>query len=156
MPFALMPSFQSHVDSPIAALPSHSSFLPHARSTRLRTGRPCAPPPPPCRPAHWRRSREQFHYYRFGSNPNGSSTETDAYELNTTLAYGLTRGLALFVDVPVEFENHSAPSGSPDDGWDKGVGDIDAMLKYRFYRKRLPEALTPSAPPSWPALLRLR
>ena len=46
----------------------------------------------------------------------------------------LVGGLALFVDVPVEFENHHAPSGSPDDGWDKGVGDIDALLKYRFYK----------------------
>lgn len=78
--------------------------------------------------------REQFHYYRFGSNPNDASTETDVYELTSSLAYGLTRGLALFVDVPVEFENEHAPAGSPDGGWDKGIADIDAMLKYRFYK----------------------
>lgn len=78
--------------------------------------------------------REQFHYYRFGSNPNEDTTSTDLYEASTSLAYGLARGLALFVDAPVQFENESAPAGSPNAGSDKGVGDLDAMLKYRFYK----------------------
>ncbi len=76
--------------------------------------------------------RPQLSYFRYGTNPLDPSEEhTDVVEAMTTVAWGLDRGLALFVDVPVAFERESTPG---DDRWDKGVEDIDAMLKWRFYK----------------------
>lgn len=115
--------------APAALLLCCCSLCPSARAQEAMYTAAATMPSP-----HTGVVREQFHYFRFGSNPNDSSTSTDAYELTSSLAYGLARGLALFVDVPVEFENEHGPAGSPDAGWDNGVGDIDAMLKYRFYK----------------------
>lgn len=76
--------------------------------------------------------RPQLSYFRYGTNPLDTSEEhTDVVEAMTTIAWGLDRGLALFVDVPVAFERESTPG---DDSWDKGVEDIDAVLKWRFYK----------------------
>lgn len=85
--------------------------------------------------------REQFHYYRFGSDPTpdpnaapGSGVQhSDSYELMTSIQYGLVRDLSLTVEVPVVFERDKLFDGSTDS--DKGVADLDLMLKYRFYRE---------------------
>jgi hypothetical protein len=76
--------------------------------------------------------RQQFHFFRYGANPLDPSVEqTDLVESESSFAWGLDRGLALFVDVPVAFERESTPGN--DDG-DVGVEDINAMLKWRFYK----------------------
>jgi len=75
--------------------------------------------------------REQFHYYRYGSNPNTGSDHTDQYEFTTLWSYGLDRALSLSLEVPIEFRN---TVDNDIDDRDKGVGDIDIMLKYRVYK----------------------
>lgn len=77
--------------------------------------------------------RPQVNYFRYGTNPlNQDEESTDVVETMTTVAWGLDRGLALFVDVPVAFERENTITG--DDDWNEGVEDIDAMLKWRIYK----------------------
>lgn len=76
--------------------------------------------------------REQIHYSQYGANPNDGSTKTTQLEFMTTWQYGLAPELSFRVDVPVVFEKHDEADGSTDK--DKGVEDIDLMLKWRIYR----------------------
>ena len=73
--------------------------------------------------------REMFHYSEHGRNPNTGSESTTRYEWLHTLQFGLVRDLSLRVDVPIEWRTEDDPDNS-----DKGVSEIDLMLKYRFYR----------------------
>jgi hypothetical protein len=75
--------------------------------------------------------REQIHYYRFGGNPNTGADHTDQLEFLTSWQFGLDRGLSLTLDVPIEFRN---TVDNDTDDRDKGVRDIDLMLKYRVYQ----------------------
>lgn len=77
--------------------------------------------------------RQQFHYARFGSHPETDVKETDRYEWMTSLQAGLARGLSLQLDVPVEWRREEKRSGEAD--WDKGVEDLDLMLKARVLRE---------------------
>lgn len=75
--------------------------------------------------------RSQPHYFRYGSSPVSGSDRTDRYELMNTVAYGLDRGVALYVDVP--YEHTSERDGATRDR-DGGVDALDAMVKWRVYR----------------------
>lgn len=75
--------------------------------------------------------REQFHYFRYGRNPNTGSDHTDQYEFRSGLAFGLDRGLALSLEVPLELRDTVT---GRDNDWDKGVEDLDLMLKWRIYK----------------------
>lgn len=75
--------------------------------------------------------REQVHYYRYGGNPNTGSDHTDQLEFLTSWQFGLDRALSLTLDVPIEFRN---TVDNDTDDRDKGVEDIDLMLKYRIYQ----------------------
>lgn len=75
--------------------------------------------------------REQFHYFRYGHNPNTGSDHTDQYEFRSSIAYGLGRGLSISLDVPLELRDTVT---GRDEDWDKGVEDLDLMLKYRIYK----------------------
>lgn len=75
--------------------------------------------------------REQFHYFRYGSNPNTGSEHTDQYEFRSSIAYGLDRAWALSLEVPLEVRD--VVTGRDND-WDKGVEDLDLTLKYRIYK----------------------
>jgi hypothetical protein len=82
--------------------------------------------------------RPQFHYQRFGQRPdveNGGilSESEDKYEADVGLQYGLFRDWSLMLEVPVIFERTDFPGGGSQD--DLGVEDLDASLKWRFYRK---------------------
>lgn len=76
--------------------------------------------------------REQFHWYRYGSHPVSGVERTDKLEAMTTIAYGLDRGLALFVDVPITHVREKSPT---EDNTHTGIDDVDVMLKWRFYQK---------------------
>ena len=75
--------------------------------------------------------REQVHYYRYGGNPNTGADHTDQLEFLTSWQLGLDRALSLTLDVPIEFRN---TVDNDTDDRDKGVEDIDLMLKYRIYQ----------------------
>jgi len=77
--------------------------------------------------------REQFMVSRFGSNPVSGVEQTTNYEIHTSIAHGLARGLALTLDVPVVFrtDEYAPPRG---DDHDKGVSDLDLTFKYRVYK----------------------
>lgn len=75
--------------------------------------------------------RTQVHYYRTGLNPITGETEESTLEVMNGIQYGLLRGLSLTLEVPVEFTWEDQPSGDTD--FDKGVADLDLMLKYRVY-----------------------
>ncbi|MBC7771886.1 MAG: hypothetical protein H7210_05285 [Pyrinomonadaceae bacterium] len=75
--------------------------------------------------------REQFNYSRFGYNPNTGSDHTDQYEFRSSIAYGLDRGLALNLDIPIMLRDTVT---GRDNDWDRGVGNLDLTLKYRIYK----------------------
>ena len=78
--------------------------------------------------------REQFHYIRFGANPETGSDSIERYEWMHSLQYGIVRGLSLKVDVPMEWRTErDFRDGSSDDS-SFGVGEIDLMLKWRFFQ----------------------
>lgn len=78
--------------------------------------------------------REQMHVFRYGEHPIARTQETTIYELKTTLAYGLERGLALYLDVPVMLKEEK-PFGTQDTQWDRGVSDLEVMLKWRVLKQ---------------------
>lgn len=81
--------------------------------------------------------RPQVHYQKFGQRPdvdNGGilSEGEHKYEFDVGLQYGLVRDWSLNIDVPIVFEETDLPGGGSEDNY--GVEDIDAMLKWRFYK----------------------
>jgi hypothetical protein len=77
--------------------------------------------------------REQFHYFKYGTNYNTGAKETKVYEAMTGVQYGLARDWSLTVNVPLQLKEKEQPSG--EDDWDKGVADIEALFKWRFYKE---------------------
>jgi hypothetical protein len=77
--------------------------------------------------------RPGFHYFRYGADPvDANSDRTDKYEFMNSVSYGIVRNWAVTVDVPVVWENEKFNDGTSDS--DKGVEDIEAMVKWRFYQ----------------------
>lgn len=76
--------------------------------------------------------RPQIHYYRFEAEPDGSATRTERIEWATTLQAGLARDLSLTLEVPLAWERQRLPGGGRDS--DNGVKDLDALLKWRFFK----------------------
>lgn len=92
--------------------------------------------------------RPEIHIFKYGLNPNQhsnsnnhsnntSNTSTTVLEANTRISYGIDRGLALSLDIPVEFEwqEQTAHNVHSSTDYDKGVSDLDLMLKARVYRE---------------------
>ncbi|GEM_PF-264902 len=82
--------------------------------------------------------RPQFHYEKFGQRPNVESggilsEEEHKYAFNVGLQYGIARDWSLILEVPIVFEQFNTPDGATED--DTGVEDIDAALKWRFYKQ---------------------
>ncbi|MFO0857599.1 MAG: hypothetical protein U0640_09625 [Phycisphaerales bacterium] len=83
--------------------------------------------------------RPQFHLESYGQRPdvaNGSGILSDNTLLATAdmgIQYGLVRDWSLSFDVPLEWERDKDAAGDTDTA--VGVEDIDAYLKWRFYRK---------------------
>lgn len=75
--------------------------------------------------------REQVHFFRFGQSPLTGARQEDKLEVSTGAQIGLARALSLTVDVPISFSRSEDASGDVDS--DKGVEDIDLMLKYRVF-----------------------
>ena len=76
--------------------------------------------------------RPQLHIYRFGENPTTDVESTTIYEAETSIAYGIARDFAGYLVVPLQYEVDELENGDEDD--DKGVDDLEAMLKWRFYK----------------------
>lgn len=76
--------------------------------------------------------REQFHYFRFGTDPNSEAKSTDLYQAQTALSYGLVRDWSLTLMAPVEFRHDQLKEGGSDN--DYGVSDLDLSFKWRFYK----------------------
>jgi hypothetical protein len=77
--------------------------------------------------------RPQAHISRYGTNPLAPEEEsTTAYEAMFSVAYGLDRGLAGYIDVTTQYETTDLASGGDDS--DKGVEDVNLYFKYRFYK----------------------
>lgn len=77
--------------------------------------------------------RSQLHFYRFGDDPKSDTDRTDRIEWNTGVQYGLARAVSLRLDVPVVWENSRSDGGATDH--DRGVADLDATLKWRFFKE---------------------
>lgn len=77
--------------------------------------------------------RQQFHFYRFGTDPNSDAKTTDLYQSMTLLGYGLARDWALYVSTPLEYRFDRLKQGGSSD--DQGVADLDLFAKWRFYQQ---------------------
>jgi len=77
--------------------------------------------------------RTQPHYFQYGSSPVNGTDRTDRYELMNTVAYGLDRGVAIYVDVPFEHSSERDGATGDRDSHD-GVDELNAMVKWRVYR----------------------
>lgn len=78
--------------------------------------------------------REMFHFSRYGSNPRTGSESTDRYEWNHSLQIGLVRDLSLLAEAPLEWRVEEGPGGGSRDDSSFGAGQIDLMLKWRFFQ----------------------
>lgn len=76
--------------------------------------------------------RTQPHYFRFGSNPISGTDHTERFEVMNTAAYGLARGLAVFIDAPVTHRVDTLADGSEDS--QTGLESLDVMFKWRVYK----------------------
>jgi hypothetical protein len=76
--------------------------------------------------------RPDMHYERYGLNPNSGETKAEEYELNTRISYGIVRDWAIQLDVPLLLEREEQADGTGDS--DRGVGDLHATVKWRFYK----------------------
>lgn len=76
--------------------------------------------------------RQQFHYFRFGTDPAGDAKSTDLYQAQTSLSYGLIRDWSLSLMAPIEARHDQLRAGGSDS--DRGVSDLDLALKWRFYK----------------------
>ncbi len=83
--------------------------------------------------------RPQFHVSSYGQRPDvasGSgilSDRTLSATADMGIQYGLARDWSLSFDVPLTLEREEDLSGDTDSA--VGVEDVDAYLKWRFYRK---------------------
>ncbi len=78
--------------------------------------------------------RPQFFIAEYGFNPVDNSSSTRQYKFNTSVQTGLARGLSLSLDVVPGLERSvDAATGVAKN--DKGVDDIDLMLKWRFFKE---------------------
>ncbi len=77
--------------------------------------------------------RTQLHFYRFDSDPKSDIERTDKYEWSTSLQYGLARAWSLRLETPLVWETDRLRGGRTDH--DHGVSDLDATLKWRFYKQ---------------------
>lgn len=76
--------------------------------------------------------RAQPHYWSYGSNPEGGTSRTDQYVLDTSIQYGLARGWSATLDVPVSHTRESLEGGGTDHR--DGLDQLDLSFKYRFYQ----------------------
>lgn len=80
--------------------------------------------------------RPGFHYFRYGSDPvaeDGVNKERiEKYEFMQSIGYGIVRDWAINIDVPIVWEQTELSDGTSES--DKGVEDIEAMVKWRFYK----------------------
>ncbi|HYF14382.1 MAG TPA: hypothetical protein VD971_04835 [Phycisphaerales bacterium] len=77
--------------------------------------------------------RPQFHLFEYGINPNDTDERrSQVYEASLGFAYGLARDWALYLEAPMSIEREDLANGETET--DKGVEDIDAMVKWRFYK----------------------
>lgn len=73
--------------------------------------------------------RQQVHMFRYGTRPSTAEERTDVLESMTTLSYGLARGWALSLDVPIEYTEIEGVD-TADEG--PGLDKLHAYVKYRF------------------------
>jgi hypothetical protein len=78
--------------------------------------------------------REQFHFSEHGRNPDTGSESTRRHEWSHSLQIGFARDVSLRVDVPMEWRVEKGPAGGSRDDSSFGIGEIDMLLKWRFFR----------------------
>src|SRR5262245_12909170 len=76
--------------------------------------------------------REQFFYAAYGADPSHNVEKTDVYTLQSTVAIGVERGMALYIDVPLETRRTEQLGGAHDT--DSLISDTDFMFKWRVYQ----------------------
>lgn len=78
--------------------------------------------------------REQFHYSEHGRNPQTGSQSIQRYEWMHSLQFGIARGLSIKVDAPMEWRTEKDFNDGSGDDSSFGLGEIDLMLKWRFFQ----------------------
>ncbi|MCC6425936.1 MAG: hypothetical protein IT435_03855 [Phycisphaerales bacterium] len=76
--------------------------------------------------------REQVHYFKYGAHPIRQTDSTEQLELENMVYYGLARGLAVQLKVPVDWRWDEEADGG--DEYDHGVSDLDVLFKWRIYQ----------------------
>ncbi|MDX2130797.1 MAG: hypothetical protein SFY69_01940 [Planctomycetota bacterium] len=76
--------------------------------------------------------REQFHWYEYGTNPASGVDETTRLEAMTSIAYGVDRGWAVYLDVPL---THTEERDAAGDESSFGVDDLSVWAKWRVYQR---------------------
>lgn len=77
--------------------------------------------------------RLQYHMWIYGSNPEAGTKRTEKLEAMHSIAYGLARDWALFIDAPME-ASRSENASTGDWSSDKSMEGLDAIIKWRFYQ----------------------
>lgn len=76
--------------------------------------------------------RPMFHFWRYGSNPNTGEGDTNRFESEHLLGYGVARDVAAYLDLTADLDRTDQPSGGTDS--DAGIERVEAFVKWRFYK----------------------
>lgn len=77
--------------------------------------------------------RPQYHLWSYGSSPTAGTERTIKYEASHSVAVGIVRDWAVFIDVPMA-ASREKDSGTGAWSSDKSLEGVEAMVKWRFYQ----------------------
>jgi hypothetical protein len=77
--------------------------------------------------------RPQFHYARYGSNPQTGAESSDVLVTEAGFQYGIVRDVSAIVRVMGETESQNFEDPTPNDRHDS-IEEVEALFKWRFYR----------------------
>lgn len=77
--------------------------------------------------------RQQFHFWRYGSDPVGGALSVDRLELLNTLQLGLIRDVSLTIESPLETRLAKRPTDGGTTTTTQ-LTDVDLMLKWRLFQ----------------------
>lgn len=76
--------------------------------------------------------KPMLHYWRYGPNPNTGEGDTDRISIENSLAYGVARDVAAYLDIAADLDRMDRPGGGTDATF--GVDRVEASVKWRFYK----------------------
>lgn len=76
--------------------------------------------------------KPMVHYWKYGPNPNTGEGDTHRFSFENSLAYGIARDWAAYLDLDADYDSTDQPGGGSDSEF--GIDRVEALIKWRFYK----------------------